>query len=258
MRTVKTSQQIRIKKGSVAHAIFLVAKKAPGTLVRAADFPEFRAATVTEAMRWLTEKGVLKRASKGYYYYPKQTLLGPSQPSGLSIDLEIISDQARPTRATAAYLLGLTTQVPARPEYLVVGRSIPTHVRAARLTKRKDMPQLPLTPVEGAWLEVVWDRGKYCELTDEAFLKAMIEHVRIMSESSKEPGKLTSTRSLKRLITAAKAGPPRTRAVLGAMLEQLGQPTEVWKSIKASLNPHSKFDFGPFASLFKAKEWQCR
>lgn len=252
------SPKYRVKKGSAVHAVLRLAKKSPGTLLRATDFPDYRAATVTEALRWLTARNILKHASKGYYYFPKQTLLGPSQPSGLSIDLKVISDQARPTRGTAAYILGLTTQMPARPEYLVVGRSIPTHVRAARLHKRKDMPQLPLTPVEGAWLEVVWDQGKYCEMTSEELLSAMLRHLRKFAESSKEPGKQTLTQSLRRLITAAKAGPPRSRAVLGAMLEHLGLPSKGWKSLKASLNPHSKFDFGPFNTLPKAKDWQCR
>jgi len=240
------------------HAVFQRAKKTPGALLRASDFRGFEASAITVALHRLTNQGILKRATKGYYYYPKQTLLGPSQPSGLAIDLEVISDQSRPTRGTAAYFLGLTTQVPARPEHLVVGRSIPTHIRAAKLYKRKDMPQLPLTSIEGAWLEVVWDKGKYCELTGEGLLTAMLGHLRKIAESSNEPGKLTLTRSLGRLISAAKAGPPRSRAILGAMLEYLELPPETWKSIKASLNPHSKFDFGPFAVLHNAKEWQCR
>ena len=117
---------------------------------------------------------------------------------------------------------------------------------------------MPLTSAEGAWLEVAWDKGKYAELSDGDLTNAMLEHLRAFATSSKEPGKQTTTRSLKRLIAGAKAGPPRSRAVIGAMLEQLDLPADVWKSIKASLNPHTKFEFGPFSSLSKAKDWQCR
>ena len=72
------------------HAVFQRAKKTPGALLRASDFRGFEASAITVALHRLTNQGILKRATKGYYYYPKQTLLGPSQPSGLAIDLEVI------------------------------------------------------------------------------------------------------------------------------------------------------------------------
>jgi hypothetical protein len=46
--------------------------------------------------------------------------------------------------------------------------------------------------------------------------------------------------------------------MLGALGETLEAPKTLLRSIRSSLNPLSKFDFGEFASLPTAKSWQAK
>jgi hypothetical protein len=61
-----------------------------------------------------------------------------------------------------------------------------------------------------------------------------------------------------RLLKVADSEPPRVRAILGAIGEQIGKPAAVTQRLRASLNPFSKFDFGLLAGLPGAKHWQAK
>ena len=61
-----------------------------------------------------------------------------------------------------------------------------------------------------------------------------------------------------RLLKVADSEPPRVRAILGAIGEQLGKTTAVIQRLQASLNPFSKFDFGLLAGLPGARRWQAK
>ena len=54
---------------------------------------------------------------------------------------------------------------------------------------------------------------------------------------------------LGRLLKAAGSEPPRVRAMLGAIGEQIGIGKTVLAQLKASLNPFSRFDFGMLSGL---------
>lgn len=249
---------MRAKKGSAVSAVLKRIQRSPGTMIRAADFPEFSQVNVSQAFSRLTRKGVLQRVSKGVYYAPKPTLLGPSQPSQLAVDLDVIADQARPTRGTAAAMLGLTTQVPARPEFIVMGSGPPSNIGAALLHVREVITHTTLTFQEAAWLEAVRDRASFSELDAPQTLEIMLEHLRRFATSSSDSTKLALTRRLRRLLRATLLEPPRSRAIVGAMLEHLGMSAKIWMPLKESLNPQSKYDFGPFGWLPNAEDWQCR
>ncbi|MEX2560398.1 MAG: hypothetical protein WD403_10815 [Pirellulales bacterium] len=56
----------------------------------------------------------------------------------------------------------------------------------------------------------------------------------------------------------AETEPPRVRAMLGAIGEQLGKSERALKSLRASLNPLSRFDFGNLSELSYAHQWQAK
>jgi hypothetical protein len=60
------------------------------------------------------------------------------------------------------------------------------------------------------------------------------------------------------LLDAAPSEPPRVRAVLGALGEQLGVNRKKIGELRRSLNPLSKFDFGVFAGMPNAQDWQAK
>ena len=78
------------------------------------------------------------------------------------------------------------------------------------------------------------------------------ETVEKLLEYFREPGRF------ERLLKVAPSEPPRVRAMLGAIGEQLGQPESVLAELRESLNPLSRFDFGILAALAYARQWQAK
>ncbi|MFO0046468.1 MAG: DUF6088 family protein, partial [Armatimonadota bacterium] len=92
------------------------AKLSSNSLLRAEDIKGTTPAAATKALARLAKQGVLIRVGKGLYYAPKDTLLGKSRPSDMAIAMKTLEGKTRPTGASAANLLGLSTQLPARPQ----------------------------------------------------------------------------------------------------------------------------------------------
>jgi len=102
-----------------------------------------------------------------------------------------------------------------------------------------------LSEVDAALLDFLRRGGKNSELTpSETIDRAVV----LLSESGR----------FERLLKVADSEPPRVRAILGAIGEQIGKPADITQRLRASLNPFSKFDFGLLAGLPSAKHWQAK
>lgn len=279
----------RTWKHSATELALRRAKASPGALISAQDLREVSAAAAAKALSRLAEKGILQRAGKGLYYLPVNTPLGKSRPNPVAVAQRLLTGKARPTGSTAANLLGLSTQVAARPELAVYGSARPKGVKGARLKLRTgSTPELD--PKDAALLEFLRERGLFSEkdatstfahLRDALFeaqqVRETIEEARMKrSETPTErerlanrrfetafltqdvPARLKVSRRLKRLVTAALSEPPRVRAILGALLQWSGMPASTWEPLRLSLNGLSKFDFGIFKELPNSKEWQAK
>lgn len=220
----------------------------PDALLRVEDVEGASPAAASKALARLAEQGTLKRVAKGVYHAPKKTLLGVSKPSAAAMVRKTLKGKTRPTGATAANLLGLSTQVPARPELVVYGSNPPAHAAGARVHLRRGARPRPLPELDGALLEFLRDRGGYAE-TDGRETVARLTKI-LMSD-------LTDARR-RQLCVAAQDEPPRVRATLGALFAHAGLPRSLWEPLKASLNPLTKFDFGLLRDLPNAREWQAR
>ena len=60
------------------------------------------------------------------------------------------------------------------------------------------------------------------------------------------------------VMKVAESEPPRVRALLGAIGQQIGHPEHYLSFLRKSLNTLSKFDFGNLFPLKYAKQWQAR
>lgn len=61
-----------------------------------------------------------------------------------------------------------------------------------------------------------------------------------------------------RLPRIAASEPPRVRAMIGAIGQQLGKNPRTLRRLRNSLNPFSRFDFGLLARPRHARDWQAR
>ncbi len=77
-------------------------------------------AAVDQVLSRLVKQGMVRRLDRGIYDYPKQsTLLGKLSPNPDKIARAMAAgDDVFPSGAMAANMLGLSTQVPAKPSYL--------------------------------------------------------------------------------------------------------------------------------------------
>lgn len=63
------------------------------------------------------------------------------------------------------------------------------------------------------------------------------------------PGSSENHQGFERLAIAARIGPPRVRAMLGALGERLGGHAAAVERLRGSLNPLSRYEFGIYAHL---------
>jgi hypothetical protein len=209
------------------------------------DFQDLPPTAVAKALSRLTKEGELKRVAKGVYYHPRQTSFGPSVPSSVAVTAGTVVAGLYPAGLSAANELGLTTQNPYRAEFATVAPAPPRALRDFVVHTDRPAARENLSRGEGALLEVLRDRAKTSDLSPE---RTATQLLRLLNDDA----------SFKRLARAALFEPPRVRAMLGALGEELNMSPRVLDSLKQSLNPLSRYDFGALRSLRFAREWQAK
>lgn len=122
--------------------------------IAAAELSGSRRAVECELSR-LTADGDVLRVRKGLYWKGPKTRFGIAAPRPAETALEVAGPGAGLAEVAAAYLLGLTTQVPSVVVIAVPGR-LPTAVAGARFVSRSIERRIAgLRPVEVALLEVI-------------------------------------------------------------------------------------------------------
>jgi hypothetical protein len=215
---------------------------------RLADFDGMPFMAVAQTLSRLTRQGLLQRLGKGLYYRSRPTAFGTSRPNPSQIrSLPMRQQGVFPAGIAAANLLGFTTQNPARIELATTGLSLPRQIvgEEAVVHTRRPASWRDLSEADAALLDFLRNRGALSELSPEETVEKLLSHIG-------EPGRL------ERLLKVAESEPPRVRAMLGAIGQQLGQPENQLAALRKSLNPLSRFDFGSLAALGFARQWQAK
>ena len=212
------------------------------------DFRDLPPGAMAQALSRLTREGVIERLSKGIYYRPRQTTLGKSLPNPTAIRaLAAKKKNLFPSGLSAANLLGFTTQTGSRGEVATDALSLPRKLVGTELIVHTRRPE-------------AWDG-----LSDED--AALLDFLRRAGQTSELPPHQTIRRTtalllergrFNRLAKIAASEPPRARAVLGALGEQIGVRRALLKELRESLNPLSRFEFGVFSALPNASNWQAK
>lgn len=215
---------------------------------RLADFADLPPQAVAQALSRLTRQKALQRLGKGLYYRARQTAFGPSLPSEAALRaLPIWKKGAFPSGTGAANLLGFTTQQPARLELATDGLSLPRMIfgKEAVIHTRRPATWGTLSEGDAALLDFLRNRGEASELGSEDTVRKLLVHFR-------EPGRFET------LLKVAPFEPPRVRAMLGAIGEELGKPEKLLARLRDNLNPFTRFDFGALSALAHADKWQAK
>ena len=203
---------------------------------------------VAQALSRLSRQGIIQRIGKGLYYKPRQTAFGPSKPNiSLLRSLPLRGKGVFPAGGAAANFLGFSTQNPAKIEVATNGSSLPRLLIGKDTivhTRRPDTWK-KFSGKDAAILDFLRQRGEFSERSPEGTVRRLLKLLR-------EPGQF------ERLLHAALSEPPRVRAMLGAIGQELGCSRNQLSALRSSLNPISRFDFGQLFTLKYARQWQAK
>lgn len=217
-------------------------------LWRLEEFNDMPHSAVAQALSRLRRQGMLERLSKGVYYRARQTSFGKSLPNPAAIHrLALRRKHVFPSGIAAANLLGFTTQTPARGEVATSALSLPRKLIGSDIVIHGRRPEVwaGLSESDAALLDFLRRAGRTSELSPEETIRKTLA---LFSEKGR----------FERLLKIADAEPPRVRAILGAIGEQLHKKPGALRKLHDSLNPFSRFDFGVLRGLKHAKTWQAR
>ncbi len=212
------------------------------------DFPGAPVTAVAQALSRLARRGTLERLSKGIYYRPRHTSLGKSLPNpavmrGLAAGRKTLF----PSGIAAANLLGFTTQTARRGEIATSASSLPRKLVGSDTVIHTRRPEAwaKLAARDAALLDFLRRAGRTSELSPDETVKRTLT---LCGERGR----------FNRLLAVADSEPPRVRALLGAIGQELGKPPRALERQRRSLNPVSRFDFGSLEGLARAAEWQAK
>ncbi|MBS1881063.1 MAG: hypothetical protein JST31_16240 [Actinobacteria bacterium] len=212
---------------------------------RHSDFADLPASAVAMTLSRMAKEGVLDRVGKGVYYRPHQTAFGASGPAASAVAAQTLRASVHPAGLNAANVLGLTTQNPHRPEYATTAAAPPQALGDAVVHTGRPAARAGLSAEDGAILETLRERARHSDLPPQRTIDRLR---RLLADEDR----------FRALAAVALEEPPRVRAMLGALGQDLGMPESVLSPLRASLNPLSRFDFGALASLRSAGEWQAK
>jgi hypothetical protein len=233
---------------SIASSVCQRIERGGEKLWRLQDFRDLPFTAVAQALSRLTREGMLERLSKGVYYHTRETTFGKSRPNPAAIQ-NLASEKTAifPSGIAAANLLGFTTQTAKQGEVATNAASLPRTLIGSDTIVHTRRPHAwaELSSTDAALLDFLRHGGRTSELSPEQTIGKTI-------------ALLTENGCFDRLLKVADSEPPRVRAMLGAIGEQLGFPPARLQRLRDSLNPLSRFDFGVFAALPQAHHWQVK
>jgi hypothetical protein len=229
---------------SVAKTVAARMERHPGRLFTFADFDDLPATAVAPALSRLHAGGKIRRVRKGVYYVPRKTILGEVPPDPVRVGEVVGRGRSRLAGLSAANALGLTTQVPARVELAVDNRR-PSPPRGVVFKTRFKAGWRNVRPNEAALLEVLRDLEHLTDLSPA-------ETARKLRALMGDP------RARARICRAAMGEPPRVRAMVGALAEDAGADEPELRDLRRTVNPTTRFDFGPLSILETAHAWRGR
>ena len=204
---------------------------------------------VIKALNRMVASGKIAKLSKGKYYKPENTPFGNLQPNQAQVLKDLLEENGKITGYLTGYSiynqLGLTTQV---SNTLQIGKNqVRPNFKRERYTiafvKQKNIITKDNIPL----LQVL-DAIRYINKIPDANIDASCKRFLAIIKDFED-------KEIKRLVRLALIYPPATRALLGALLEQL-QQGKITKPLFKTLNPISRYKLISAAKVLStAEKW---
>jgi hypothetical protein len=209
---------------------------------------EFIAAA--KAIQRLKNKGVIKSLSPGFFYIPKNTVFGELAPGGSEIVYKYLFEGGD----RIGYITGMglynelkfTTQVSKIYRIAYFNRKISTTIGNAIIkSARSYVPVTDTNYRSLQLLDVIKDFNKIPDMNRKGGLLLLTDYIKKADKFQ--------------LIDLSKKYPPRVRAFLGAILENIGFSKNELIDLKNTINPLSSFNYGyKIDSLIPIKNWNIK
>lgn len=212
------------------------------------DFRPLPSLAVAAALSRLVKEGAIRRARKGVYYTPRKTRFGELAPDPASVAAAVLKNRDvewRPSGLPAYNGLGLTTQVSPMLTVDVADSIRSLEVGAPTRVRLRSVPSLKgLSANERALLDALSDLRR----VPNASPADVVSRARDLFREGRF--------SIKHLARYSLNEPPRVRAVLGAIGNEIGTDSKTLATLKKTLNPMTTFHLGLSATLPSAREWR--
>ena len=207
---------------------------------------------VIKALNRMAASGRITKLSKGKYYKPEKTVFGELVPEQYQIVKDILEDDGKIigylTGLSIYNKLGLTTQVSntiqigkneIRPTFSR-GRYTIAFIKQKNTITKENIPLLQLL-----------DAIRYIKkIPDTTMVSACRRLFAIIKDLPKE--------DLYTMVRLSKKYPPSTRALLGAILDELGQ-VEITEILQKTLNSITSYKFpGINTVLSNTENWNIK
>ncbi|MCK4979316.1 MAG: hypothetical protein KAS62_02915 [Candidatus Delongbacteria bacterium] len=188
----------------------------------------------SKALQRLKKKGIINSLSPGKFYKPVKSIFGELKPAENEIvKLYIKKGKKRIAYITGIYLynsMGLTTQIPNYMRIASYDKRISCNTSTIRIKSAKSYVEVTDNNYKLLQLlDVLKDFNKIPDLDRRSAIELIT--TRFISLSKKV---------INEIVKLSLKYPPRVRAFLGSILENLGFTNEI-KKLKESINPLSTF-----------------
>ena len=189
---------------------------------------------VIKALNRMVESGKIAKMSKGKYYKPENTPFGNLQPKQAQVVKDLLEDDGKIIGYLTGYSiynqLGLTTQV---SNTIQIGKNeIRPNFKRERYTisfvKQKNTITKEYIPL----LQIL-DAIRYIKKIPDATIESSCKRLLAILENLSDKDQST-------LVRLALKYPPATKAILGALLDEL-QQNSLTEQLYKSLNPITKY-----------------
>lgn len=204
---------------------------------------------VIKSLNRMAASGKISKLSKGKFYKPENTVFGALQPNQYQAVKDLLEEDGKTIGYLTGYSiynqLGLTTQV---SNTIQIGKNeVRSKFKRERYTISFIKQKNTITKDNIPFLQVL-DAVRYIKkIPDTSIDAACIRLLNIVKE--------LSDKDVSTLIRLAQKYPPATRALIGAILDEVGKQ-QLTNSLMKSLNPISKYNLkGADKVLSLTEKW---
>lgn len=204
---------------------------------------------VIKALNRMVVSGKIAKLSKGRYYKPEQTPFGNLQPNQSQVVKDLLEDDGKIIGYLTGYSmynqLGLTTQV---SNTIQIGKNqVRPSFKRERYTISFIKQKNTITKENIPLLQIL-DAIRYIKNIPDASIDSSCKRFLSILSSLSDKDKET-------LVRLSFKYPPATRALLGALLDEIQQGS-LTESLLTSLNPITKYKItGAAKSLTNTEKW---